>query len=88
MSKKKKEPKFGLESIFRLAVFTVLIALAIGYLSNSKSSVIIPNFDTKILGTFSPQFEQGQKYIETEYLKLKEQAINQFFDRLKSSFTK
>lgn len=88
MAKKHKEVKFGIESIMRLAVFSVLIFLAIGFLSNSKSNINIPAFDSKILGAFSPQVEQGQKYIENEVLKIKEQALNQIFDQIKKSVLK
>ena len=87
MSKKHKEPKFGLETIMRLGVFVVLIFLAIGFLSNSKSNLSIPT-NIPYIGNFSPQLEYGQKWLEQEYLKAKEQAINQIFDRIKLTIIK
>lgn len=72
----------------RLGVFAVLIYLAISYLNNSSSNLKVPNFDPKVLGAFSPQIEQGQKYINLQFFKLKEQALDQFFDHLKRSILK
>lgn len=72
----------------RLGVFAVLIFLAIGFLSNSKSTLTIPNIDPKILGDYSPQIEQGQKWVETEISKLKEQAVDQALEKIKSSILK
>lgn len=88
MSKKHKEPKFGLESVMRLAVFAVLMFLAINYLSNSKSSLTIPAFDTKVLGAFSPQIENGQKWLETTINKFKLQALDQIFENIKKTIIK
>ena len=88
MAKKHKEIQFGVESLMRLGVFIVFIYLAIGFLSNSKSNINIPNLDSKVLGTFSPQIEQGQKFVESEILKIKEQALNQIFDQVKKTILK
>lgn len=88
MAKKHKEVKFGVETLMRLGVFAVLIFLAIGYLSNSKSSLSIPNIDPKVLGDFSPQIEQGQLWVETEINKLKESAVDQALEKIKSSILK
>lgn len=88
MAKKQKHLKFGIESLMRLAIFAVLMFLAIGYLSNSKSNIKIPALDSKVLGDYSPKIEQGQKWLEIEFNKIKEQAINQFFDKIKSSILK
>lgn len=88
MSKHKKEVKFGLESLMRLGVFIVLIYIAIGFLSNSKSNLKISNFDTKVLGDYSPKIEQGQRWLETEVVKLKTQAIDQMFIKMKNSILK
>lgn len=72
----------------RLAVFAVLMFIAINYLSSSKSSLNIPTFDPKVLGAFSPQFENGQRWIETEINKFKLQALEQAFEKVKSSIIK
>ncbi len=88
MSKKHKQIKFSAESVIRLAVFMVLISLAIGYLSNSKSTINLSFFDSKVLGDYSPKIEDGQKWFNVEVLKLKEQALDQFFLKIKSSILK
>jgi len=72
----------------RLAVFAVIMFIAINFLSNSKSSLNIPTFDPKVLGTFSPQIENGQKWLEIELNKLKLQALDQAFEKVKSSIIK
>lgn len=72
----------------RLLVFGVLIYLAIGYLSHSSSNLKTPNFDTKVLGAFSPQINQGQKWLEIEFNQLKLQIVEQFFAKIKSSLLK
>lgn len=72
----------------RLVVFGVLISLAIGYLSNSKSTLNITVLDPKVLGDYSPKIEEGQQWLNTKISKLKEQALNQFFDKIKNSVLK
>jgi len=88
MSKKHKQPKFGFESIMRIVVFAVIMYLAVGFLSNSKSNINISSLDPKVLGDFAPQVEQGQKWIEIEINKLKSQALDQAFERIKNSILK
>lgn len=88
MAKKQKHLKFGVESVMRLVVLAILMSLAIGFLSNSKSNIKIPALDSKVLGDYSPKIEQFQKWLNDEVLKLKEQALNQFFDKIKSSILK
>ncbi|MFA7301152.1 MAG: hypothetical protein WC069_02495 [Candidatus Shapirobacteria bacterium] len=88
MAKKHKEVKFGIESMMRLGVFAVLIYLAIGYLSTTNSNINIPKITPQVLGDYSPKIEQTQKWINTEVVKLKEQALDQFFAKIKSSILK
>ena len=88
MAKKHKEVKFGFESIMRLGVLAALMYLAIGYLSNSKSNINIPQINGNVLGDYTPKIEEGQKWISQEFFKLKEQAINIFFDKIKNSILK
>ena len=88
MSKKHKEQSFGIETLMRLGVFAVLIYLAIGFLSNSKSNLNIPSINPSVLGAATPQIEQGQKWLEKEYNNLKAQALDQIFTKIKESILK
>jgi len=74
----------------RLGVFAVLVFIAIGYLSNSKSNITLPSVDNlkPYLGNFNPQIEQGQKWLETEINKLKKSAVDQALEKIKSSILK
>lgn len=72
----------------RLVVFVILVSLAIGYLSNSKSNITLPQIDSKVLGDFSPKINEAQKWLNNEINKLKSQALDQVFKKIKSSILK
>lgn len=88
MSKKRKDVKFGIEALMRLGVFAVILAISIGYLSNSKSNINIPTIDPNVLGDYSPKIVAAQNWVQTEFKKFQSQALDQIFEKIKTSLLK